>query len=369
MNTASRYLLLALPMAMAFSLPAKAQDYGSFDDRWYLTAGAGANISSDTRDAENSMFGTIGAGKFINPNWSVDVDLNYQNPHPNSNEDLNFSQYGVSVDARRHFRQVGRRINPYVVMGVGYERAEEEFDAFPSPNSPGRSKRGYATAKLGVGAQADFSRFSLRGEVAARRSFDNDSVVAPQASGFTDTLASLGVVIPLGVSHMVAQAVPAPVSMDTCSDLDDDGDGVNNCTDKCPQSQAGQAIGADGCPVPLTIDLKGVNFDFNSDNLTTQSRAVLDEAIAILGRYPDMKVEVAGHTDSIGSDGYNQDLSERRARAVYDYLTTGGVSSERLEGPIGYGETRPIAPNTNPDGSDNPEGRAQNRRTELNVEN
>jgi OOP family OmpA-OmpF porin len=45
------------------------------------------------------------------------------------------------------------------------------------------------------------------------------------------------------------------------------------------------------------------------------------------------------------------------------------VSSERLEGPIGYGETRPIAPNTNPDGSDNPEGRAQNRRTELNVEN
>ncbi|WP_460827505.1 OmpA family protein, partial [Luteimonas notoginsengisoli] len=55
--------------------------------------------------------------------------------------------------------------------------------------------------------------------------------------------------------------------------------------------------------------------------------------------------------------------------AVYDYLTSNGIDAGRLVGPVGYGESRPIAPNTNDDGSDNPEGRARNRRTELNVQN
>ena len=80
-------------------------------------------------------------------------------------------------------------------------------------------------------------------------------------------------------------------------------------------------------------------------------------------------MEVAGHTDSKGTDEYNQALSERRARAVYDYLGSKGIGAERMVGPVGYGESKPIAPNTNEDGSDNPDGRAKNRRTELNVQN
>ncbi len=83
----------------------------------------------------------------------------------------------------------------------------------------------------------------------------------------------------------------------------------------------------------------------------------------ILQRYPDLKVEVAGHTDSIGTDAYNQGLSERRAKAVYDYLTSNGVDASRLQGPVGYGESRPI------DTNETAEGRAKNRRTELNVQN
>src|SRR3546814_2532811 len=65
---------------------------------------------------------------------------------------------------------------------------------------------------------------------------------------------------------------------------------------------------------------------------------------------------LAGHTDSKGTDAYNQALSERRASAVYDYLTSNGIDAGRLVGPVGYGESRPIATNTNDDGSDNPEG-------------
>jgi OOP family OmpA-OmpF porin len=167
-----------------------------------------------------------------------------------------------------------------------------------------------------------------------------------------------------------AAPAPAPApAAPNCADGDDDGDGVNNCDDKCPGSQAGQTIGPDGCPVPVSIDLKGVNFDYDKSNLRPDAVQILTEANEILKRYPELKVEVAGHTDSKGTDAYNQALSERRARAVYDYLTSNGIDAARLVGPNGYGESRPIAPNTNEDGSDNPEGRAKNRRTELNVQN
>ena len=164
----------------------------------------------------------------------------------------------------------------------------------------------------------------------------------------------------------VAEAIP----IQTCGgDLDSDGDGVTNCNDRCPGSLAGQAIGPDGCPVPLTIDLRGVNFDFDKSTLRPDAIAILEQAISILSGHPQMRVEVAGHTDAIGSELYNEGLSQRRARAVYDYLTGHGIDASRMSGPTGYGELRPIAPNTNADGSDNPEGRARNRRTELNVQN
>jgi OOP family OmpA-OmpF porin len=173
-----------------------------------------------------------------------------------------------------------------------------------------------------------------------------------------------------GCASSGAQRVPEAIPAQVCGgNADSDGDGVTDCNDRCPASQAGQTIGPDGCPVPLTIDLRGVNFDFDKDNLRADAVAILEQAVMILSNYPDMRVEVAGHTDSIGTDAYNESLSQRRAKAVYDYLTGHGIDSDRITGPTGYGESRPIAPNTNPDGSDNPEGRARNRRTELNVQN
>jgi len=77
-------------------------------------------------------------------------------------------------------------------------------------------------------------------------------------------------------------------------------------------------------------------------------------------------VTIEGHTDSIGSDAYNQRLSERRAAAVKQYLVSKGVGADRLT-TVGRGEKDPVAPNTTPDGKDNPEGRAMNRRAELKV--
>jgi OOP family OmpA-OmpF porin len=240
------------------------------------------------------------------------------------------------------------------------------YQTFPEPGfNPSRTGTDVVVT-AGLGAQWDLGYPYLRAEAGVRVDTDDESFY--QDDNFVDYYMGFEFIFPIGPEAAPA-APPPPPPQKTCADLDDDGDGVNNCDDKCPGSQAGQAIGPDGCPVPLTIDLKGVNFDFDKATLRPDAVAILDEAIAILGKYPDLKVEVAGHTDSIGTEQYNQGLSERRAQTVYDYLTGHGIDAGRLVGPNGYGESRPIAPNTNEDGSDNPEGRAKNRRTELNVQN
>jgi outer membrane protein OmpA-like peptidoglycan-associated protein len=108
------------------------------------------------------------------------------------------------------------------------------------------------------------------------------------------------------------------------------------------------------------IILEGANFGFDSAELTPQTRAVLDGQIAILEKEPDIKVEIAGYTDSIGTEEYNKGLSEKRAAAVKEYLISQGITPDRLEA-VGYGKSRPIDTNWTA------EGRAKNRRVELNI--
>ncbi len=115
---------------------------------------------------------------------------------------------------------------------------------------------------------------------------------------------------------------------------------------------------------PEIIKLRGIHFDFNKAVIKPESRVVLDEAVEILKKRPNVRVLIEGHCDSIGTNAYNQKLSERRAKAVYDYFVKQGIGSVRLD-TIGYGEDRPEVSNTKPDGSDDPEGRARNRRVEL----
>jgi len=357
--------------------PAADTGTGTFDDRWYVTGSAGYNWQDSKRATKDIPFVTLGFGRFINRNWSLDGELNYQihptfrgranivNPDPTlSGQDLNFDQYGVSLDLRRHFIAEGRSWNPYILMGLGYQRSNEQYDNYPNPDSPADNKSGNVAAKIGFGVQGDMGPVGLLIEIAQRFDMDGRSHVAPDQSYFRDTLASVGVVIPLGAAA-AAPVAPAPVAPN-CADKDSDGDGVNDCNDKCPNSQAGQTIGPDGCPVPVSIDLKGVHFDFDKATLRPDSIDILNQAIDILKRYPQLRVEVAGHTDLCGSDAYNQKLSERRARTVYDYLTSNGIDASRLVGPVGYGESRPLenTPQTYPACKSE-----TNRRTELNVQN
>ncbi|GAA3896493.1 OmpA family protein [Halomonas cibimaris] len=101
-----------------------------------------------------------------------------------------------------------------------------------------------------------------------------------------------------------------------------------------------------------------VTFGFDSAQLTGQAQSALNEVASVLREYQDTRVNIAGHTDSTGDAGYNQKLSERRARSVGSYLTQNGVSAMRLN-TAGYGENQPVADN------DTDAGRAQNRRVEI----
>jgi outer membrane protein OmpA-like peptidoglycan-associated protein len=108
------------------------------------------------------------------------------------------------------------------------------------------------------------------------------------------------------------------------------------------------------------IVLRGVNFDFNKADIRSDARPVLDAAIDTLKAEGGVAVIAEGHTDSIGSDEFNQRLSVRRANAVRDYLIQGGISASRIS-IEGFGESKPVASNETAD------GRAQNRRVELRV--
>ena len=378
---------------------AQAQDMGN----WYIAPRIGAAIPDSNRETDTSVWGGIGAGVWVNPNLAVDFEYGinnakFKNSSWRPHHEWESTTLGVS--ARWFFGEEGAQWRPYVMAGVGAQR-HAAYSGFLSAPPPGGAMTTNASgwdpmATIGGGVQFNMSeRLALRGELAAR--YDRDDNTRGSASdslpirasgnggvtfrpshksGYVDAILSVGLVYSFGEKA----AAPAPVAAVTppppdYHTLDDDHDGVNNCDDRCPDTPAGTIVGPDGCPQKVVIDLRGVNFKFDrpkkgEHNIeptlavpTADSIAILDQAIDALNRYPQIKVELDGHTDSIGTEEYNQGLSERRAQIVADYLTSHGIGADRITAVKGFGETQPIDTNATK------EGRARNRRTELKVEN
>ncbi|UZE19238.1 OmpA family protein [Pseudomonas sp. B21-054] len=159
-------------------------------------------------------------------------------------------------------------------------------------------------------------------------------------------------------------------------DGDEDGDGVPDSRDKCPGTPKGVQVDADGCPPPVpapvveevvvvkeeTIVIRDVHFEFNKATLTPGDKEVLSTVATRLKQEASTaQLRVTGHTDSVGSDAYNQRLSEKRANSVVQYLVENGVPRASFVSVSGAGESQPVADNKTAD------GRAMNRRTEIKI--
>lgn len=143
--------------------------------------------------------------------------------------------------------------------------------------------------------------------------------------------------------------------------LDSDGDGVPDSIDQCPNTFPGMEVNEVGCPIKnQVLVLNNVHFEFNRADLLPDSRGLLNKVAKSLLDQPGVKIEVAGHTDSVGSDAYNLRLSEARAASVRSYLVSQGVAAATIYAK-GYGERQPVASNQNED------GRARNRRVEVHL--
>ncbi|MCX4187938.1 OmpA family protein [Methylophaga sp. OBS4] len=143
--------------------------------------------------------------------------------------------------------------------------------------------------------------------------------------------------------------------------LDSDKDAVADYLDLCPGTPEGTIVDQDGCPLPgeTLLSLTGVNFEFDKATLTPEAKQILEEAVTVLKDTDGIvEVRVEGHTDSIGTEEYNQKLSQARAEAVVEYLTSRGLDGRNLL-PIGMGENFPVADNNTE------AGRAANRRVDF----
>jgi OOP family OmpA-OmpF porin len=207
-----------------------------------------------------------------------------------------------------------------------------------------------------------------------------EQITGASGCGFsttTDRLANSSNLAGFVESVFLAKAAPMAAA-------DSDGDGVPDNKDKCPNTPKGVNVDVFGCPLdadrdgvadyldqcpntPMgaTVDARGcwtyaavVLFDINSAEVKSEAYPMLNEAVLILKKNPDLNVEIDGHADNTGTAAYNMMLSGKRAEAIKDFLVTRGIDPKRLT-TKGFGFTKPAASN------DTKEGRAKNRRVEF----
>jgi OmpA-OmpF porin, OOP family len=115
------------------------------------------------------------------------------------------------------------------------------------------------------------------------------------------------------------------------------------------------------------IHIPNIQYEFDRSTILESSKMALDTTVLeLMSLNPELIIEIQSHTDSKGNDKYNLKLSQKRAESVVTYLVSKGIDAKRLKAQ-GFGESQPIAPNENKDGTDNPEGRAKNRRTDFKI--
>ncbi len=327
--------------------------FADADQPWHVTYQiGGASLDSARNTNDGDVWQSIGVGRFFGNNLSLDLEYD--------EFDADFLGYNTAVPGATYdswklstLGLMGRyyvtdwNFRPFLAAGIGRTKHRSVLD------------EGDDTAlSFGVGMQGQLARhFSVRAQALWRN--DNDGTSLAPRGHFQDFFYSIGLSYDFGGVDAPPAAPAAPAAPPPPPQNPDlDGDGVPNERDKCPNTRPGAVVDLDGCEVEAVISLDGVYFDFDKSTLRPEGIVVLNDAAALLKTNDRVVVEVAGHTDSVGSDAYNQGLSERRANSVRDYLVSQGITATRLTS-RGYGEAQPVATN------DTDAGRQLNRRVEL----
>lgn len=333
-----------LPALIALGLASAALQAHAVDDRFYLAPSVNYTFSDSDRNADDGWGGSLALGKPVNPAWNLELALSRSVLDRDAGGD--YDLWGLGVDGLYFFDR-NARFAPYGVVGLGALHTE----------IPGERDTG-VMANAGLGFMRQLSdNVALRAD--ARYRWDDNSTDAFNKSHFGDWLLSVGLNIALGKQSPpapVAQAAPQPAPEPVVQPAPAPApQAVEPALKTQPANDLNTAQSGD-----VVVLLEGVNFEFDSAKLRPNAIEILDEAVTVLNRRNDIKVDIVGHTCNIGTDSYNQGLSERRAQSVYDYLVSHGVAAERLAA-RGMGETQPAHSNATR------EGRAKNRRVELQV--
>ncbi len=308
------------------------------DDQYYLVPSIGYISPDGDRKADNGWGLGLGAGKVLDENWNLELGARYNTMDRNAGG--SYDQYSLGLDALRFFKR-DADFAPYAVMGLGYLRSKIPGD---SDNS--------LMANLGLGFLKQLNdSLSLRAD--ARYRWNDNNLTGVNGGGFGDWLVNVGLQIALGQKaepKPQPAAAPAPAATPAAAPAPAAEPAKAQPTNALDTAKPGDVI----------VILHGVNFEFDSAKLRPDAIAILNDAVAALKRRTDINVDVVGHTCNIGTEAYNQGLSERRAKSVYDFFVAHGIAAERLAS-RGYGETKPAFSNATR------EGRAKNRRVELHV--
>ncbi len=328
-------LAVAATLGLA-ALAASAEDM--YRGAWYLVPGVSYMDTDSDLDANNGGGAFIKLGKELSEKWDIQAGLGYNR----AGEDTNiagagghYKQTTLGIDALYMFSR--DKFRPFLLAGLGVARNNVDYSGIPTIQD--RSKTSWM-ANVGLGAQYLFNdTFGLQADL--RHQWSKSNAKAPGTSFDADstignTLLSLGGIFRFG-APVAAAALPAaePIPEPTPA------------AEVAPAPEPAPApapVAAEPCkPQFETVTISAEKlFGFDKSKLQEGSKPILDEAAAKLKANPEVGlVLVTGHTDRIGSEAYNQKLSERRAKQVKEYLVSQGVDASRLQA-VGKGESDPV---------------------------
>ena len=325
---------------------------------WYAVPGLSYMDTDSDLDADNGGGAFIKLGKELSPSWDIQGGLGYNR----ADEDTGIAGVGgrykqttLGVDALYMFSR--DKFRPFLLAGLGVARNDVDYSNFAALNN--RSKTSWL-ANVGLGAQYLFNdTFGLQADL--RHQWSRSDAKAPGTSFDADgtignTLLSLGAIFRFGAPAPVAAVEPAPAPAPVAA------------PEPAPEP-APVAAPAPCEPKFQTITLQAERlFGFDKFKLNGDAVTELDDVVAKLKEHPEFEVVVVtGHTDRIGSEQYNQKLSEKRANIIKQHLVSHGIDASRLQA-VGKGELEPVVACNGVKGAKLKECLAPNRRVVIHGE-